>query len=138
MKTNLFLLICCIFIINNNYAQKAFKYDKKNQEIGIHFGTVNYVGDLAQIITSLMDKKTPSLMYNIASGVETSVNEIVAAFIKVSQTSVKPTYKDAIKGEVRQCVLDISLAQKEIGWKQTTPIEVGIEKTWEWAKKNLN
>ena len=42
--------------------------------------------------------------------------------------------KPSIKGEVRDIVLDISRAQKELNWHPTTAIEEGLQKTYEWFK----
>ena len=42
---------------------------------------------------------------------------------------------EAVKGEVREIVLDTRLAQKELGWRPKYTMEKGLKETVEWFKK---
>jgi nucleoside-diphosphate-sugar epimerase len=39
-----------------------------------------------------------------------------------------------VKGEVRDMLLDTTLAQKELGWKPKTSMQEGIRATFEYLK----
>jgi len=96
-----------------------------------------YVDDLAQFMVHSMDKigKTPHQLFHLANGTQISVNTICALLKKITNKNIQFEKSPPIKGEVRDIVLDITLAQKELGWKPTTLIEAGLQKTYDWFKE---
>jgi UDP-glucose 4-epimerase len=74
-------------------------------------------------------------IYNIGTGIETSVNELVSIFAKVLQAEISPQYTQARKGEVHRISLDGELAKKELGFAPKVSIEEGLKKTIEWYKR---
>jgi len=74
-------------------------------------------------------------VYNIGTGIETSVNELVNVFGKVLQAEISPQYTQARKGEVHRISLDGELAKKELGFAPKVSIEEGLKKTIEWYKR---
>lgn len=93
-----------------------------------------YVMDIAKMVGKYVNRKTPSHIYNLASGVGVSVNEIYAIIVKNLGIDRKPEYVDAVKGEVRDITLDISKAVKELKWKPTS-FEKGMKETIAWFKE---
>jgi len=93
-----------------------------------------YVKDLATFIASIVDKKGEHILYNVSSGVQSSVLEIVDLIKKYTAYEGEILFTDGIKGEVRDITLDISLARKELNWNPKTSIEQGIKETVEWFK----
>jgi UDP-glucose 4-epimerase len=65
-------------------------------------------------------------IYNIGTGVGTSVNRLVEIFSQVTGREVKPVYAEPRKGEVRRIYLDVGRAERELGWKPTIGLEEGL------------
>ncbi len=91
-----------------------------------------YVGDVANANLVSLIKKTDTRIFNIGAGIETSVNEISEKLKNILNSKIVPIYGDAIKGEVRRIYLDVSLAEKELGWKPGVTLDNGLRKTIEW------
>jgi UDP-glucose 4-epimerase len=71
-------------------------------------------------------------IYNIGTGTETSVNELIEIISKVLGREVKPKYAPPRKGEVKRISLDIGRAKKELGFAPKCSLEEGIRRTIEW------
>jgi UDP-glucose 4-epimerase len=95
-----------------------------------------YVLDLAEFIVDSIEKNPQHKLFHLANGEQKSVNELFYLLKKFSQTSIEPVHVAAVNGEVRDIVLDTSLAQKELDWKVKTPFEQGVKDSFEWLKKN--
>ncbi|MFH1055202.1 MAG: NAD-dependent epimerase/dehydratase family protein [Candidatus Altiarchaeota archaeon] len=93
-----------------------------------------FVGDVAVANLTALERSGKSMVYNIGSGVETSVNEITEKLIEATGAKVRPKYGDPILGEVRNIFLNVSLVERELGWKAETELKNGIYKTVEWVK----
>ena len=76
-------------------------------------------------------------VYNIGTGIETSVNELVHIFEKLLGKKINPVYALKRQGEVDMIALDIEKAKKELGFEVKYNIEEGIKKTVEWHKKTF-
>jgi len=94
-----------------------------------------FVRDVARVTADAVEKGRG--VYNIGSGRETSVNEIVELVRKVTGRDVKVVYEDARAGEVRRIYLDITRARKELDFEPETDLEEGVKITWEWIKSNV-
>ena len=99
-----------------------------------------YVLDLVEFMINSIDKigKTKSKLFHLANGKQISVNEVFKIIKEISSFQGEAEKVNAIKGEVRDIVLDISLVKEELGWNPKTEIEKGIKETWEWFKNNRN
>jgi len=95
-----------------------------------------YVVDLAEFITNSIEKTPEHKLFNLANGEQVSVNYIFEELKKISGYTGEAKHIDAIKGEVRDIVLDTKLAQKELGWKPKTSMKDGLKETFDWLKKN--
>jgi UDP-glucose 4-epimerase len=74
-------------------------------------------------------------VYNIGTGIETSVNDLVNVFAKVLQAEISPQYTQARKGEVHRISLEGTLAKTELGFAPKVSIEEGLKKTIEWYRE---
>lgn len=95
-----------------------------------------YVKDLAEFIVESIDKNPKSKFFNLADGKQISVNDIYKILQKLVGTKKEANHIQAIKGEVRDIVLDTALAKKELGWKPKHTFEEGLKETYEWFKQN--
>ncbi|MBD3388553.1 MAG: NAD-dependent epimerase/dehydratase family protein [Candidatus Altiarchaeales archaeon] len=93
-----------------------------------------YVADIAGANLAGLRESGKSGVYNIGSGVETSVNDITAELIDAMGVDVEPEHSDTVPGEVRHIYLDVSLADGELGWKPVTGLRDGLSKTVEWVR----
>jgi len=73
---------------------------------------------------------------NVATGVETSVLEVLAAIQEAAGTTIEPIFGEERVGDIPRCVLTSDLAAEKIGWRATVPFKEGIAKTVAWTKEH--
>eukprot|EP01111_Echinosteliopsis_oligospora_P000454 TRINITY_DN10487_c0_g1_i1.p1 TRINITY_DN10487_c0_g1~~TRINITY_DN10487_c0_g1_i1.p1 ORF type:complete len:384 (-),score=114.10 TRINITY_DN10487_c0_g1_i1:105-1133(-) len=76
--------------------------------------------------------------YNLGTGVGYSVLEMIEAVKKVSGKDVPFKFCPRRPGDIGECFADVSLAQKELGWKAEFGNEEMIRDAWNWQSKNPN
>ncbi len=91
-----------------------------------------YVEDAAEgiiLATECFDKPQP---VNLGSGMEISIGDLAAKIAGIVGFSGRIVW-DATKpnGQPRRC-LDVSRAEREFGFRATTPFDVGLRRTMEW------
>ncbi len=70
--------------------------------------------------------------YNIGTGVETSVNELVRQLGAALEAEVAPAHAEKRAGEVRRRALSFEAVHNELGWKPEVDPEQGLELTVNW------
>jgi UDP-glucose 4-epimerase len=70
-------------------------------------------------------------LFNVGSGVETSIIELHAQCRAVSGSRREPEFAEARAGDVLRSVVDPSLAARELGWRAEIPLEDGLRLTWQ-------
>ena len=94
-----------------------------------------YIGDVARANLMAMEA-TANGSYNIASGRDTSFNEIFAAILKACGSDLKPHYKtDAARvanPPVKKIGMSIAKAKRELGWEPLVGIEEGMRRLVVW------
>ena len=73
-------------------------------------------------------------MFNIAGGVQTSVNRLFKAIRDLAGTDIEPEYKEFRKGEIIHSMACIEQAQQILGYKAEIDVIQGLNKTGEWYK----
>jgi len=73
-------------------------------------------------------------VYNIGSGVETSVLELHERCREVAGDDRQPLTAPAREGDVQRSVLDVSLADQELGWIPEISLAEGLRRTWDWIQ----
>jgi UDP-glucose 4-epimerase len=96
-----------------------------------------YIDDLVKAIAIILDDNTEKFsVFNLASGVETSIQNIVELFYKELNIKTPIIFnKQSRPGDPKNWRANISKL-KQIGFNQSTPIEQGIKLTAEWIKKS--
>jgi len=74
-------------------------------------------------------------IFNIGADKDYSVNELSNVILSASGGSLKPVYLKDRPQEVKVAIADHALAKKYLSYEDTTSLEEGIKKTWEWCKK---
>ncbi|MDO8568208.1 MAG: SDR family oxidoreductase [Dehalococcoidales bacterium] len=91
-----------------------------------------FVKDVAR--ANMLAAASPSSVghiFNIATGKETNVNELVEMINQVSGKKNEVVYAEPRAGEVRQSRANITKAQKVLGYNPTIELRAGVRLTWE-------
>lgn len=70
-------------------------------------------------------------VYNVGTGIETSVVELYELCRRVAASDAPPEYAPARLGELQRSAVDAGLASRELGWQPATTLERGVQATWE-------
>lgn len=92
-----------------------------------------YVEDTINQVLQFLDKpQTNNLDYNIGSGKETSIIEIVKSICEIMGYSKDIEFRPERIADVKRHCADIALTESFLGKITLTPLSVGIEKTINW------
>ncbi len=103
---------------------------------GVELRDFLYIDDLVELVKICIEKQASKfLLINAGSDTGISIRDLVKLVIKLSEKQLqikfnldKPTLKFSF-------IADSSKALNLLGWKSTTPLEVGIAKSIDWWKK---
>jgi UDP-glucose 4-epimerase len=87
-----------------------------------------YVGDCA-LANLLVMHNGPGQIYNLGSGMGTSVNQIFACLRDIAAYEQEPIHGPPKTGETFQIYLDASKARQELDWRPTIDLEEGLRRT---------
>jgi len=88
-----------------------------------------YVGDVAAVTVAALEKRAG--VFNIGTGVATSVLELFEVCRRVAGVEVEPVFDPPRLGELQRSVLDAGLAERELGFAAKTSFDDGIAAAWE-------
>jgi UDP-glucose 4-epimerase len=88
-----------------------------------------YAGDVAQ--ATLAGAGQDGGVFNVGTGQETSVVDLYDLCRRVAGSELEAEPAPGRLGELQRSVLDVSLAERELGWRAETPLEEGLRRTWE-------
>jgi UDP-glucose 4-epimerase len=89
-----------------------------------------FVEDVVRALLAAVDHDGG--VFNIGTGVETSVVELYDAIQRASGIARDPAFAEARHGELQRNVLDIALAARELGWRPERALDDGLARTWAW------
>ncbi len=89
-----------------------------------------YVEDVAN--ANMAGVNAPCGSYNIGTGRESSVNDLIKMLYKASGREFKVEHTPPLPEEVLRIALDIKLAKRVLDWSPTVDLEEGISRTWKW------
>jgi UDP-glucose 4-epimerase len=94
-----------------------------------------YVGDVVEAMLAADDRLAAHGAetdgpYNIGTGVETTVLELVEGLGRIGdRADFTPLMAPERPGEVQRIALDSSRAEAELGWRSRTPLDDGLRRT---------
>ena len=94
-----------------------------------------FVDDVAH--ANMLAMQGPLGTFNIGTGVEISLNQLLAAFERVVGHPVAREYALARAGEVQRIALNAEKARHELGWKPSVSLEDGLARTLAWVRQTL-
>jgi UDP-glucose 4-epimerase len=100
-----------------------------------------YVEDVARANICALKSEINLGFYNVGTGVQTSIKELVDLILKLTSAKNKITYNPYTPDDARQFVKNRVLspfkAEKEIGFNYKYSLEEGLKKLIEWRKKSV-
>jgi nucleoside-diphosphate-sugar epimerase len=92
-----------------------------------------YVEDIARANVLAAQSDVTDEVFNVASGTETSLNDLAHALLKVMGSDLKPEYGPARKvNPVARRLADTSRASKMIGFRSQVDLEEGLRRLLSW------
>jgi UDP-glucose 4-epimerase len=88
-----------------------------------------YAGDVARATLAAVGHDGG--VYNVGTGQETSVVDLYELCRRVAGSELEALEAPARLGELQRSVLDVSLAERELGWRPEVSLEEGLRNTWE-------
>jgi UDP-glucose 4-epimerase len=73
-------------------------------------------------------------VFNIASGRQTSINDLANGIIEIAEKNIKPVYHAPRPGDIKYSLADISKI-KNHGYEPKITLEEGLRTTFEWFSK---
>ena len=89
-----------------------------------------YVADVVAATLAALDRDGG--VYNVGTGIETSVLELFDACRRVAGVDVEPEFAPPRAGELQRSFLDPSLAESELGFRPQHGLDDGLRATWRW------
>ena len=96
-----------------------------------------YVGDIVAANLAAAAHPEGHGAYNVGTGVESSVLEVVAALREaggIGEGEFEPEFAPARSGELQRSSLDVTRARAELGFSAETDLVSGLRSTLEWAR----
>lgn len=93
-----------------------------------------YVSDIANLVSKVVTSGRSGI-YNAGFGKGLSVLQIIKIVEKVVGRPVELEFSRARGFDVKEIVLDSSLAHQHFGWSPMVSLETGIKRQYEWLKK---
>ena len=102
---------------------------------GLHTRDFVHVDDVAKLILTIIENEWHALenhVYNVATGNETSLLDLVASIKKglennsIDTNNLSPVFAEDRAGDIRYSVADVQRVAQDYGWKAAIPLEKGI------------
>ena len=93
-----------------------------------------YIGDFVDLCIRIIQSATDGNSYetiNAGSGYGLSINQLCDLAESITEQTIQRQYVASRTVDVKRIVLDSSKAENRFGWKASTPVKTGLEKTWE-------
>ncbi|MDX6552268.1 MAG: UDP-glucose 4-epimerase [Gaiellales bacterium] len=92
-----------------------------------------YVTDLANgLVRAASTPGAGGEIFQLASGVETSLNDLVAMLGEVSGRDVDVRHEPARAGEIQRNYSLVDKARNRLGYEPDVPLRDGLRRTWDW------
>ena len=86
-----------------------------------------YVEDVVRALLAASGRRGT---FNVATGVETDVTTVWNVLREAAGSELQPEFADLRPGELQHSRLDVSRAERELGWRAEVPIADGLRRTY--------
>jgi UDP-glucose 4-epimerase len=90
------------------------------------------IQDVTDAILLALNSETAGGVYNVATGVETTIESLALKLISTGSQSLKPTYASPRSGDIRRSVGDIRKAKEELRYSPRTDLYEDLRGLWNW------
>ncbi len=98
-----------------------------------------FAEDLAEVIVKTFEKNNiGGEIFQLGTGVETSVNQLVSYIRDITGYNFKVEYKSERKGEIRRNYSSIEKAKKILGFEPEYDLKMGLKLTYNWFLENMD
>jgi UDP-glucose 4-epimerase len=91
-----------------------------------------YVDDLCRAILLALESEVSGEVFQIATGVETSILELAALVQEVVGRDVGVQHGPPRRGDIRKNYSAIAKVQEMLGWQPEVDLHTGLRETWRW------
>jgi UDP-glucose 4-epimerase len=94
-----------------------------------------YVGDVARANLLALESDVTDEVFNVGTGVQTSLKELCDLILKLDNSSLKPEYREARKvGNVQARRAAVEKAKKMLGFSSEVTLEQGLRELTQWKR----
>lgn len=97
-----------------------------------------YVEDLCRAILRALGSDISGEVFQIATGVQTSIRELACAVSRVVGRDIPVRYEQARAGDLVENYSCIDKAKRLLGWKPCVELEEGLRRTWQWFRQEYH
>lgn len=90
------------------------------------------VNDVVDATILALDSKTANGVYNIATGVETTIQDLATTLISVTGRTLTPAHAPPRSGDIRRSRGAIGRAKDELGYSPRTNLDEDLRNLWNW------
>ncbi|MDQ2744842.1 MAG: NAD-dependent epimerase/dehydratase family protein [Chloroflexota bacterium] len=94
-----------------------------------------YVEDLCHAVLCALESEVAGEVFQIASGVATSIAELVELIQGVADREVRVVHGEGRRGDIRRSYSGIEKAHSLLGWQPQTGHLEGLRATWTWFQE---
>jgi UDP-glucose 4-epimerase len=94
-----------------------------------------YVEDLCRAIELALESNISGEIFQIATGVETSILELAEKVKQISSQLIGINHNPPRQGDIRKNFSEISKARNLLGWTPYTELNEGLQNTWNWFEQ---
>lgn len=99
------------------------------------FRDMIFINDIVDFTTGVIeDERTYGGVYNVGTGVRTSIEELLETMMKISGIYKEIVIEQGTPGDQKGIYADMSLAESELAFKYKYNLDEGLSKMIEWAK----
>jgi GDP-L-fucose synthase len=95
-----------------------------------------FVDDMAEAVVFALENKLPEYLYNIGSGKDITIKELAETIQKVTGHQGEIIWDTKKPDGTPRKLMDVS-KMATLGWKYSTELKEGIEKTYSWFLENI-
>jgi GDP-L-fucose synthase len=95
-----------------------------------------YIEDFVEAIQCVIEKQETYDVYNVGCNKVYSVNEVLETMKKIAGNNNSVEYVKGKPSMIPVRKIDSNKIEKQLGWKATTPLEVGLKNAYDWYLAN--
>jgi UDP-glucose 4-epimerase len=96
-----------------------------------------HVADIARANVLALKAEASDAAYNVATGVQTSIAELVGLLVELSGVAVTPEFRPAERSFVTHRVGGTEAAARDLGFRAEIPLADGLRDLVEWRRRPL-